>query len=572
MQNKPGIGNVRLVSVTVLAIALLAMFAPAAGRVQAAAGDLFFSEYIEGSSNNKALEVYNATGAAVDLAAGGYNVQMFFNGSISAGLTINLTGTVADGDVFVLAQSSANATILAQADQTSSAGWFNGDDAVVLRKGTTVIDSLGQIGVDPGTEWGSGLTSTADNTLRRKVAVCAGDTMTDNAFDPAGEWDGFTTVAFDGLGSHSSTCAGPVAPVINEFSASTAGTDVEYVEIYGSPNTDYSAYTVLEIEGDAGTAIGTIDEVIALGATGANGLYLANLPANALENGTVSLLLVQGFSGALNTDLDSDNNGTFDTTPWSEIVDSVAVNDGGAGDVTYGVPTLGVSYDGLAFAPGGASRIPDGADTDATGDWVRNDFDLAGIPGFTGSLAEGEALNTPGAPNQTYEPPPPGGACNPAGTVTKISAVQSADAATPCQDQQITVEGVVVGDYEGPSPALRGFYLQEEDADQDADPATSEGLFVFNGNNDSVSLGQVVRVTGTAGDFQGQTQISASAVQLIGSATVTPANVDLPFASADYAERYEGMLVSFPETLYVTEHFQLGRFGQIVMSSEGRLY
>ncbi|HEU5085842.1 MAG TPA: ExeM/NucH family extracellular endonuclease, partial [Roseiflexaceae bacterium] len=166
----------------------------------------------------------------------------------------------------------------------------------------------------------------------------------------------------------------------------------------------------------------------------------------------------------------------------------------------------------------------------------------------------------------------PGTACNPAGTVTKISAVQSADAATPCQDQQVTVEGVVVGDYEGPSPALRGFYLQEEDADQDADPATSEGIFVFNGNNDSVSLGQVVRVTGTAGDFQGQTQISASSVQLISSGTVTPATVDLPFTSADDAERYEGMLVSFPETLYVTEHFQLGRFGQIVMSSEGRLY
>ena len=56
----------------------------------------------------------------------------------------------------LLAQSSADATILAQADQTNGAGWFNGDDAVVLRKGTTVIDVIGQIGFDPGTEWGSG--------------------------------------------------------------------------------------------------------------------------------------------------------------------------------------------------------------------------------------------------------------------------------------------------------------------------------------------------------------------------------------------------------------------------------
>ncbi len=62
-------------------------------------------------------------------------MQYFFNGSATAGLTINLTGTVADGDVYVVAQSSANATILAQADQTNGSGWFNGDDAVVLRKG-----------------------------------------------------------------------------------------------------------------------------------------------------------------------------------------------------------------------------------------------------------------------------------------------------------------------------------------------------------------------------------------------------------------------------------------------------
>ena len=116
----------------------------------AAPTELFFSEYIEGSSNNKALEIYNGTGAAVDLATGGYNVQMFFNGNPVSALTINLTGTVASGDVFVLAQSSANATILAQADQTNGSGWFNGDDAVVLRKGTTVIDAHRSDRVRPG--------------------------------------------------------------------------------------------------------------------------------------------------------------------------------------------------------------------------------------------------------------------------------------------------------------------------------------------------------------------------------------------------------------------------------------
>ena len=165
--------------------------------------ELFFSEYIEGSSNNKALEIFNGTGSSIDLLTGGYNVQMFFNGNATAGLTINLTGSVVDGDVFVLAHSSADPAILAQADQTNGAGWFNGDDAIALRKGTTIIDVIGQIGFDPGSEWGSGLVGTADNTLRRKSSVLGGDANGGDAFDPTLEWDGFATNTFDALGSHS---------------------------------------------------------------------------------------------------------------------------------------------------------------------------------------------------------------------------------------------------------------------------------------------------------------------------------------------------------------------------------
>jgi predicted extracellular nuclease len=136
-----------------LVLILVVTMLPLAGlSASAAPTELFFSEYIEGSSYNKALEIYNGTGSAVDLAAGGYNVQMYFNGSTSAGLTIDLTGTVADGDVYVVAHSSAVAAILAQADQTNGAGWFNGNDAVVLGKGTSIIDVIGQIGVNPDSD------------------------------------------------------------------------------------------------------------------------------------------------------------------------------------------------------------------------------------------------------------------------------------------------------------------------------------------------------------------------------------------------------------------------------------
>src|SRR5262245_17742013 len=104
-------------------------------------GELFFSEYIEGSSFNKALEIYNGTGAPVTLT-GTYDVFISFNGGTSTA-TFPLVGTVADGDVFVLANTNATTpadpAILAQADQVTTASFYNGDDAVLLRKATVPI-------------------------------------------------------------------------------------------------------------------------------------------------------------------------------------------------------------------------------------------------------------------------------------------------------------------------------------------------------------------------------------------------------------------------------------------------
>jgi uncharacterized protein len=434
---------------------------------------------------------------------------------------------------------------------------------------------IGQIGFDPGTEWGTGLVSTADNTLRRKDTVCAGDPDGSNAFDPSVEWDGYAQDTFDGLGTHFANC-GTLEPKINEFSASTAGTDVEYVEIYGTPNTDYSAYTVLEIEGDSGAATGTVDEVIALGTTDANGLYLVNLAANALENGTISLLLVKNFTGAFNTDLDTNNDGTFDITPWDSIVDAVAVNDGGAGDLTYGVPALGVSYDGLPFAPGGASRIPDGYDTDAATDWVRNDFDLAGIPGFTGTIVEGEAYNTPGALNAVYTPPPfEPGICGEA--FTPVYEVQGSGAQSPLEGDLVSVEGVVVGDFQNNASAddgeLNGFHIQDRAGD--GDPATSDGVFIYAPGAIDVAIGQTVRVSGTVLEFNGMTEISTGVypVQICGTdlVTVAPTPLTLPVASLDVLEAHEGMLVTFPQALVISEYFNFDRFNEIVLTSERHL-
>ncbi|MES2521620.1 MAG: ExeM/NucH family extracellular endonuclease [Gemmatimonadota bacterium] len=154
-------------------------------------------------------------------------------------------------------------------------------------------------------------------------------------------------------------------------------------------------------------------------------------------------------------------------------------------------------------------------------------------------------------------------------TFTPAYTIQGSGLATPLASVTVSTQGVVVGDYEGPAPALRGFYLQ--DATGDGNAETSDALFVFNGNNDNVSVGDIVRVTGTAAEFQEQTQVSATSVVSCGTGSVAPVAVTLPMASLTAFERFEGMLVTMPQTLFVTEHFQLGRFGQVVLSSGARL-
>ncbi|MBI1927875.1 lamin tail domain-containing protein [Candidatus Poribacteria bacterium] len=184
----------------VLYLTALAVLIVVVGRAKAG---IIISEYVEGSSNNKAIELYNTASVVVNLGVDGYQIQIYFNGSTTAGSTINLTGSIGATDTYVLSHSSADAAILAVANQMSGSLSFNGDDAVVLVLGGTILDSIGQIGFDPGTEWGSGDTSTADNTLRRKPTIFSGDANASNPFDPSIEWDGFPLNTFSGLGSHS---------------------------------------------------------------------------------------------------------------------------------------------------------------------------------------------------------------------------------------------------------------------------------------------------------------------------------------------------------------------------------
>jgi len=193
---------------------------------------LVISEYVEGSSNNKALELLNTSDTAIDLTA--WEIQVYFNGSTSAGLTINLEGSVAPGNHFVFASSQADPAILAVADQTTGAGLFNGDDAITLLNGGSVADSIGQIGFDPGSYWGSGDQRTQDRTLRRRPGSAA-DTDPFNAYDPADAFDGFAINSFDDLGANSDGSGPDPQPEPVDMTCGATATVV--ASIQGSTNT-----------------------------------------------------------------------------------------------------------------------------------------------------------------------------------------------------------------------------------------------------------------------------------------------------------------------------------------------
>ncbi len=168
---------------------------------------------------------------------------------------------------------------------------------------------------------------------------------------------------------------------------------------------------------------------------------------------------------------------------------------------------------------------------------------------------------------------------------TLVSAIQGNGSASPLVGKRVMVEAVVVGDYQETGtthparPELGGFFIQEEDDDNDADPATSEGIFIFDpGKTLEVSEGDLVRVAGTVSEAFGNTQIEnpSGVMNCATGQTVTPASIDLPipmsFTTIDeFWEQYEGMQLSFVDIMTVSEQFELARYGQLLMSEDGPL-
>jgi predicted extracellular nuclease len=179
-----------------------------------------------------------------------------------------------------------------------------------------------------------------------------------------------------------------------------------------------------------------------------------------------------------------------------------------------------------------------------------------------------------GSGSDDNPPPPPT-------SPTPIYDVQGAGAESPLTGQAVTVQGIVTGDFQDgdadDARNLGGFFVQGV---PDGDFETSDGVFVFDGPNPAVDVapGDSVRVSGTVNEYFGETQISASSVAVVGAGSLVPAFVNLPSAGttsnadgqliADL-ERYEGMLVRFPQTLSVSGLWSLEEHGDVLLSEGG---
>ena len=370
----------------------------------------------------------------------------------------------------------------------------------------------------------------------------------------------------DGLGAHTASCDGGgetgTTVIINEVDSDTPGNDdAEFVELYdggvGGTALDGMVVVFFNGNGDASYAAFDLDGLV----TDSAGYFVLGNPGVA----NVDLEFEPGGFGFL-------QNGA----------DAVALYEADAADFPSGTA---VTETDLVDA-----MVYDTNDSDDAGLLVllnpgepQVNEDGQGGKDFQSSQrcpnGSGGARNT-----STYDQFAPTSGeeniCVAPTVLVKIHDVQGNGDASPLVGQTVKIEGIVVGDFQdgaaGTNGDLNGFHVQEEDADADGDPFTSEGIFVFNGSNPAVDvqIGDLVSVEGAVSEFNGLTEISSfTGVSVISSGNPLPAVtlLSLPVADVDDFETTEGMYVTFPQDLVISEYFNFDRFGEIVLTSERHL-
>ena len=281
-------------------------------------------------------------------------------------------------------------------------------------------------------------------------------------------------------------------------------------------------------------------------------------------------------------------SGAAPITPTLSAGGIILNDDISAGGLSFNPATLPNGTESVAYSQvltvangttcsfGTSGSTPPGLTLSFTGS--TNTATLGGLPSFSGNFGfTVSATCSNGSTSQPYSVSIAFACESGTKTSTPIHTIQGSGVSSLMAGQTVEVEGIVVGDFQL-STQLKGFYLQEPDATWDADPLTSEGIFIFdNLVGADVNIGDRVRVRGTVDEFASSgsflgttlnsslTEIGAVAAKTVCSTgnSFTRTTVSLPIANAGDLERYEGMAVQFTQQLTVTGNFSLGTFDQL---------
>ncbi|MEM8489974.1 MAG: ExeM/NucH family extracellular endonuclease [Pseudomonadota bacterium] len=338
------------------------------------------------------------------------------------------------------------------------------------------------------------------------------------------------------------------AVFINEFHYDNDGGDEgEFIEIAGPSGTDLTGWSIVLYNGNGGVTYGSpavFSETLADETGTGFGFAVVSYPSNGIQNGPDGIALVDG-AGNLVQFLSYE--GSF-----------VAANG----------PAAGVLSEDIGEREVGSTPIGDSLQL--TGDGTTYaDFVWAAPGPQTVACSNNEQTFAGGASECLLE--------------LTIPEIQGEGAASPQVSQTVVTTGVVTGDFQGVPESdrfhpdqLEGFFIQ--DVSGDGDPATSDGIFVScdDCSSDSVSQGDVVTVTGIVEESFGLTSINVAnndGIMIDGAAGLpAPVLIDLPLSAVDGYEAFEGMLITFSDELFVSEYFQLGRFGEVVLIEGSRPY
>lgn len=492
------------------------------------ASDLIISEYIEGSSNNKAIEIYNGTGASIDLS--GWNLKIYANGSTTPGSAINLAGTLADGLTYVVANTSANATILALSNMTSGSLTHNGNDAVGLFSGTTLVDVVGPIG--DATDWGKDVT-----LVRKSTVISPSDTYSSSDWDTYGvdvtTYLGFHTMgagttfdltnqsvgnvtSYNVTGLTSGTTYNYVVRAENTYGTSANSNEIEVTttgnvapeitNIVQTPSTGINTSSTVSVSADVTDSDGTVEGVA---------LYWGTTSGSLTNN--IDMSLVSGSTYTTDTDIPAQAGGATVYYEVYAIDDELAETTSLEQSyyVNYGEPTNHATAFAAAVATPAYSSI-DVTWTDATDGTVPDGYVIKASDVSYAAIAEpvDGTEETAGALVKVVAPGIEVANFTGLNASTpyffKIWPFTNSDAAIDYKTDGSVPEATATTDE---APVFPSIVINEVDADTDGTDV-AEFIELFDGGTGNTSLDGIIVVL-----FNGSNDLSYLTIDLNGFST-----------------------------------------------------